>query len=79
MKTVLRRIAGVTVNFIGWFNRPAPLQRSEQERKKLASEIKRLRVYDYPTCPSSLKLRHTLHHLNLDIQYCDIQIGRAHV
>lgn len=78
MIIVFRRIAGFTINLIGWFSRPVRLQRSEQERKVLSSEVKRLRVYDYPTCPSSLKLRHTLHHLNLDIQYCDIRKCQVH-
>lgn len=78
MKFVFRRITGFAVNLFGWLNRPAPLQRSEQERKSLSSEIKRLRVYDYPSCPSSLKLRHALYRLNLDIQYCDIRKCQIH-
>lgn len=78
MKTVLRRLAGLSVNLIGWFSRPTPIERTAQERKFLAGEIKRLRVYDYPSCPSSLRVRQTLHRLNLDIQYCDIRKCQIH-
>jgi glutaredoxin len=78
MKVVFRRIAGFLVNFIGFFTRPVPLVRSEHERRQLSRDIKALRVYDYPTCPSSLKLRHTLHRLNLGIQYCDIRKCQVH-
>ncbi len=78
MKIVFRRLAGMTVNLIGWFSRPSPIERTAQERKFLSGEIKRLRVYDYPSCPSSLRLRHTLHRLNLDIQYCDIRKCQIH-
>src|SRR5690606_9143921 len=75
---VLRRIAGFVVNLVGRFTRPVPIPRTEQERKALAREVKRLRVYDYPSCPSSLRLRHALHRLNLDIQYCDIRKSTVH-
>lgn len=78
MNTVFRRIAGFVVNLIGLFTRPRPIERSEQERKLLAREVKRLRVYDYPSCPSSIRVRHTLHRLNLDIQYCDIRKCQVH-
>lgn len=78
MKIVFRRIAGFVVNLFGLFTRPTPIVRSERERKLLAREVKRLRVYDYPSCPGSLKLRHTLHRLNLDIQYCDIRKCQIH-
>lgn len=78
MKIVFRRLAGLTVNLIGWFSRPTPIERSAQERKFLAGEVKRLRVYDYPSCPSSLRVRQALHRLNLDIQYCDIRKCQIH-
>lgn len=78
MKIVFRRLAGLTVNLVGWFTRPTPIERTAQERKFLAAEIKRLRVYDYPSCPSSLKVRQTLYRLNLDIQYCDIRKCQVH-
>ena len=78
MNTVFRRIAGFVVNLIGIFTRPRPNERSEQERRLLAREVKRLRVYDYPSCPSSIRVRHTLHRLNLDIQYCDIRKCQVH-
>ena len=73
MLKIFRRCIGVVVNFVDWLTRPQPLQRSELERKMLASEVKTLRIYDYRGCPSSLKLRQTLHRLNLDIAYCDIR------
>lgn len=44
----------------------------------LAQAVKSLRIYDYKGCPRSLKLRHTLHRLNLDIQYCDISSSQIH-
>jgi glutaredoxin len=78
MKIVFRRLAGMTVNLLGWFSRPTPIERTAQERKFLAGEVKRLRVYDYPSCPSSLRVRQALHRLNLDIQYCDIRKCQIH-
>jgi len=73
MLKLCRRFIGVVVNFLDLLTRPQPIQRSEPELKRLAQEVKRLRVYDYRGCPSSLKLRQALYRLNVDIQYCDIR------
>lgn len=78
MKIVFRRLAGLTVNLVGWLTRPTPIERTPQELRLLAAETRRLRVYDYPNCPSSLKVRQTLRRLNLDIQYCDIRKCQVH-
>jgi glutaredoxin len=78
MNMLLRRLAGLAVGVAGWLTRPTPIERSPQELRLLAGEIKRLRIYDYPNCPRSLKLRQTLHRLNLDIQYCDIRKCQVH-
>jgi glutaredoxin len=78
MSKAVRSIVGFVVGIFGWATRPAQIQRSEQERKMLAQAVKSLRIYDYKGCPRSLKLRHTLHRLNLDIQYCDISSSRIH-
>jgi len=73
MLKLCRRLVGVVVNFLDLLTRPQPIQRSEQERKLFAQEVKRLRVYDYRGCPTSLKLRQALYRLNVGIQYCDIR------
>lgn len=65
-------------DLISRMNRPEPIERSDKERKRLASEVNRLRVYDYAGCPETLDLRNTLHYLNLDIQYCDIRKCQVH-
>jgi glutaredoxin len=78
MSKAVRCIVGFFVGFFGWMTRPAQIQRSEQDRKMLAHAVKGLRIYDYKGCPRSLKLRHTLHRLNLDIQYCDISSSQIH-
>jgi glutaredoxin len=78
MSKAVRRIVGFFVGFFGLMTRPAQIQRSEQDRKMLAHAVKSLRIYDYKGCPRSLKLRHALHRLNLDIQYCDISSSQIH-
>lgn len=78
MNKAVRSIVGFVIGIFGWLTRPAQIQRSEQDRKMLAQAIKSLRIYDYKGCPRSLKLRHALHRLNLDIQYCDISSSQIH-
>jgi glutaredoxin len=78
MTTIMRRSIGVVVHLLSLMTRPVQIQRSEQELKLLAQELKHLRLYDYKGCPSSLKVHHTLHRLNLDIQYCDIRKCQIH-
>jgi hypothetical protein len=78
MNWIVRRTLGQAVNLIGWFTRPEPIVRTEQEQKLLAPALKMLRLYDYRSCPKSLKLRHEIHRLNLDIEYCDIRDCQVH-
>lgn len=78
MSKAVRCIVGFFVGIFGWATRPAQIQRSELDRKALAQAVKSLRIYDYKGCPRSLKLRHALHRLNLDIQYCDISSSQIH-
>lgn len=78
MNWIVRRIVGHAVNVFGWLTRPQPIPRTQQERRQLASALRGLRLYDYKTCPKSLKLRQTLHRLNLDLEYCDIRLSEIH-
>lgn len=78
MNWIVRRTVGHAVSFLGWLTRPEPIARTEQERRQLAPALKGLRLYDYKTCPHSLKLRHALHRLNIDLEYCDIRASEVH-
>src|SRR5687768_5538651 len=78
MNWIVRRTVGQAVNFFGWLTRPEPIPRTAQERKLLAPALKHLRLYDYRSCPQSLKLRQELHRLNLDLEYCDIRACQVH-
>lgn len=74
----MRRSLGVAIELFTLLTRPAQIQRSGQEKKALLQELKYLRLYDYAGCPSSRTVRHTLHRLNLNIQYCDIRKCQVH-
>lgn len=78
MNWIVRRTVGHAVNLFGWLTRPEPIFRTEQDRKRLAPALKGLRLYDYKTCPKSLKLRNELHRLNIDLDYCDIRSSEIH-
>jgi glutaredoxin len=78
MTTIMRRSIGVVVHLLSLMTRPVQVQRSEQELKLLAQELKNLCLYDYKGCPASLKVHHTLYRLNLDIKYCDIRKCQIH-
>jgi glutaredoxin len=78
MTRIMRRSIGVVVHLLSLMTRPVQLQRTEQELRLLAQDLKRLSLYDYKGCPASLKVHHTLYRLNLDIQYCDIRKCQIH-
>lgn len=78
MNSRLHPLARLAVNVVGWFTRPAQIQRTEQQRKLLATLMAGLTIYDYRGCSRSLKLRNELHRLNLDIPYCDIRKCQIH-
>ena len=78
MTRIMRRNIGVVVHLLSLMTRPVQIARSEQELRLLAQELKHLRLYDYKGCPDSMRVHHTLHRLNLDVQYCDIRRRQVH-
>lgn len=78
MNFLFRRVTGIIANLVARCTCPRPIERSEHELRALAREVKRLRLYDYPSCPGSIRVRHMLRYLNLDIPYCDIRKRQIH-
>ena len=78
MTKVLRRIVGYFVVMISWLTKPAKIERDKDVQKSLDKEAQSLRVYDYKGCPASMRVRQTIHRLNVDIQLCDIRTCQVH-
>lgn len=61
-----------------WFSRPEKMRRTEKESKLLAKETSGISLYDYKWCAASLKARHEIYYLNIEIERRDIQRCSVH-
>ena len=70
MKTI-RKIVGAIILFINSMTRPRPVQRSQEDQKNVDRLTEGLSLYQFNACPFCVKVRRTLHKLNLNVQLRD--------
>lgn len=75
---IMHKISGRLHVLFGWFNRPVKMQRTEKESESLARETSGISLYDYKWCSDSLKARHEIHYLNIEIERRDIRNCPVH-
>jgi len=71
MMKLIRKILGAIIIFIDAITRPKPLQRSEEDQRDVNRRSENLSLYQFHACPFCVKVRRTLHRLNLNVQLCD--------
>ncbi|MEX2366098.1 MAG: glutaredoxin [Pseudohongiellaceae bacterium] len=76
---LFRRLTGLVVNFYGRLTRPRQIQRSVEEKALLNREARGLSLYDYKGCSAGVKIRNTIHGLNIDIEIRDIRKCPVHM
>ena len=67
----IRKILGAIIIFFDAITRPKPMQRSEDEQRDVDQRSKNLSLYQFHACPFCVKVRRTLHRLNVDIDLRD--------
>lgn len=53
--------------------RGQPIARPAEQQAAVDAAVRELTLYHFPTCPFCLKVRRTLHRLNLDVPLADAQ------
>ncbi len=67
----IRTTLGSIILAISWLTRGRKMQRSEQEQLQINAACKSLVMYEFHLCPFCIKVRRTLHKLNLPIALRD--------
>ena len=75
MKTI-RKIVGAIILFIDSMTRPRPVQRSQEDQKNVDRLTEGLSLYQFNACPFCVKVRRTLHKLNLNVQLRDAKTDK---
>ncbi|MGE0267107.1 MAG: glutathione S-transferase N-terminal domain-containing protein [Candidatus Omnitrophota bacterium] len=67
----IRKIIGPVIIFFDAITRPKPVQRSEQDQQEIDRRTKKLALYQFHACPFCVKVRRTMHRLNLKVDLKD--------
>ena len=67
----IRQVLGSIIIFFDSITRPKPIQRTEEKQKQVNILAKNYSLYQFHACPFCVKVRRTLHKLNLKIELCD--------
>lgn len=67
----IRKMLGAIIIFIDAITRPKPIQRSEEDQRGVDRKSENLSLYQFHTCPFCVKVRRTLHRLNLNVELRD--------
>ncbi len=74
----IRTTLGSIILAISWLTRGRTMQRSEQEQLQINAACKSLVMYEFHLCPFCIKVRRTLHKLNLPIALRDAKNNRQY-
>jgi len=74
----LRIGLGQLVVFADWISRPRKLKRSPEAQAEVERATANLALYQFHACPFCVKVRRSLHRLNLPVQLRDAKNGAEH-
>ena len=67
----IRFIVGKILLFLNAITLPSKIERSEEDQKKVALELKKYSLYQFVACPFCIKVRSVVHRLNLPMELRD--------
>ena len=76
MMKYIRKIIGAIIIFFDAITRPKPMQRSEDDQRDVDSRAKNLSLYQFHGCPFCVKVRRTLHRLNVKVELRDAKTDK---
>ncbi|MCH8847279.1 MAG: glutathione S-transferase N-terminal domain-containing protein [Proteobacteria bacterium] len=72
----IRKILGALVVFFDALTRPKPIERSVDAQSDVDGRSKNLSLYQFHACPFCVKVRRTLHKLNVNIELHDAKTDK---
>jgi glutaredoxin len=71
MLKLIRLILGSLIAFFNWLTRGRKLNRSAEQQALVEQALKSYALYQFTLCPFCIKVRRTLHQLNLPMELRD--------
>jgi len=76
---VFREGVGGLMAFISYLTRPRKIKRDAAAQLEVDLQAKSMSIYQYFACPFCIKIRRTIHRLNIPLEYRDAQVrGSEH-
>jgi glutaredoxin len=75
---LFREGLGRTIALGSYLTLPKPIQRDEIEQKTVDEKTKQLALYQFYACPFCIRIRRTIHRLNVPIEIRDAQNDKNH-
>ncbi|WMC12048.1 glutathione S-transferase N-terminal domain-containing protein [Oceanimonas pelagia] len=75
---LLRNGVGGLVQVGDLLTRPAKMKRTAEAQQEINEACKQLALYQLPRCPFCIKVRRTIHKLNLPIEKRNVYPGSVH-
>lgn len=70
----IRKIIAPIILFIDSITRPKPMKRSPEEQQKINTRAEHLSLYQFNACPFCVKVRRSLHKLNVPVKLKDAKV-----
>ena len=74
----LRNGLGQLIIFLDWISRPAKRKRTPEAQAAVEQNASNLALYQFHACPFCVKVRRSLHRLNLPVQLRDAKNNAEH-
>jgi glutaredoxin len=71
---VFREGVGGLMAFISYLTNPRKIKRSAEDQEIANKTAQNMSIYQYFACPFCIKIRRTVHRLNIPLEYRDAQI-----
>jgi hypothetical protein len=78
LKHIRRALRTAFFNLLDCLSKPQPIERSEQEVRRLAKEASCIALYDYKGCSASRLPRREIRRLNVEIECRDFSKSSIH-
>ncbi|MDQ7000728.1 MAG: glutathione S-transferase N-terminal domain-containing protein [Mariprofundus sp.] len=76
---IFREGVGGLMAFISYLTRPRKIKRDAAAQLEVDLQAKSMSIYQYFACPFCIKIRRTIHRLNIPLEYRDAQVrGSEH-
>jgi len=71
---IFREGVGGLMAFVSYLTRPRKIKRLPKVQHEIDEQVASMSIYQYFACPFCIKIRRTVHRLNIPLEYRDAQV-----